>query len=76
MALYTKQSTQLKNKIHRELVLGSVSKAVLKSLKLQLKRLTIELEKLEALLEEKVKESYKTSLTLLQSIPGISKKVV
>ena len=74
LALYTKQGTQLKNKIHGELVLGSVSKAVLKSLKLQLKRLTIELEKLEALLEVKVKESYKTSLTLLQTIPGIGKK--
>jgi len=74
LGVYTKQSTQLKNKLHGEAVLGTPSKYVVQSLKLQLKRLERELEKLEVLLEIKVKEIHKESLTLLQSIPGIGKK--
>jgi len=74
LALYTKQSTQLKNKIHGEYTLGLPSKAVVGSLKLQLKRLEKELEKLEDVLLVKVKESHKEQLSLLQSIPGIGKK--
>ena len=74
LGLYTKQRTQLKNKLHGEATLGNPSKAVVSSLKLQLKRLDKELEKLEVLLEEKIKLSHKSSVTLLQSIPGIGKK--
>ena len=74
LGVYTKQSTQLKNKLHGEAVLGTPSKYVVQSLKLQLKRLERELEKLELLLEIKVKDTHKESLTLLQSIPGIGKK--
>ena len=74
LALYTKQGTQLKNKIHGENTLGNPCKFVVQSLKKQLKRLNIELDRLEDLLESKVKESYRTSLTLLQTIPGIGKK--
>jgi len=74
LSLYTKQSTQIKNKIHGESVLGNPSKAVDQSLKLQLKRLKKEMEKIESILELKVKKVHKESLTLLQSIPGIGKK--
>ncbi|MGY6648316.1 IS110 family RNA-guided transposase [Wenyingzhuangia sp. IMCC45574] len=74
MSVYTKQSTQLKNKIHGEEVLGIPSKVVLKSLKEQLKSLQKELLKLELALEEMVKEEHEYKVTLLKSIPGIGEK--
>lgn len=74
LSVYSKQSTQLKNKIHGEQVLGIPSKIVLTSLKAQLKKLGKEIKKLEKVLEENVKSEYQESLTLLKSIPGIGDK--
>ena len=74
LSLYTKQSTQIKNKIHGETILGVPSKTVLQSLNRQLKSLKKESEKLEELLLKNVKKEYSESLTLLQSIPGIGQK--
>ena len=74
LSVYTKQSTQLKNKIHGEITLGAPSKVVLKSLKKQLKSLQKEIKNLEDALLQNVKENHQESLTLLKSIPGIGEK--
>ena len=74
LSLYSKQSTQIKNKIHGETVLGIPSKEVLRSLNRQLKSLKREIELLETKLENNVKAEYQKSLTLLKSIPGIGSK--
>ena len=74
LSIYSKQSTQLKNKIHGESVLGNPSKLVVRSLKRQLKSLKKEIALLEAELEKNVKAEYQESLTLLKSIPGIGSK--
>lgn len=74
LSVYTKQSTQIKNKIHGEVVLGKPSKVVLDSLRRHLKRTISEIEKLEKYLECLVKESHQESLTLLKTIPGIGTK--
>lgn len=74
LSVYSKQSTQIKNKIHGETVLGVPSKAVLQSLNRQLKRLEKEISILESKLEKNVKAEYQQSLTLLKTIPGIGNK--
>ncbi len=74
LSVYSKQSTQLKNKIHGEEVLGNPSKVVLYSLNKQLKSLEKEIKTLEEALEKNVKTEYQESLTLLKSIPGIGSK--
>lgn len=74
LSVYSKQSTQIKNKIHGETVLGVPSKDVLRSLKRQLKSLKREIVFLETKLEKKVKSEYQESLTLLKTIPGIGNK--
>ena len=74
LSVYSKQSTQLKNKIHGEEVLGTPSKAVLSSLKRSLKHLEKEMVFLEKTLLDNVKKEYQESLTLLKSIPGIGNK--
>lgn len=74
ISVYTKQSTQLKNKLHGESVLGTPSKLVVKSLEKQLKNIEKEVEKLELYLEDTLKKSHEKSITLLRSIPGIGKK--
>ena len=74
LSMYSKQSTQLKNKLHGEEVLGTPSKAVVRSLNRSLKNLEKEMEVLEAALLDNVKKEYQESLTLLKSIPGIGKK--
>ncbi len=55
LSLYSKQSTQLKNKIHGELVLGTPSKHVISSLKRSSKNLKREMEYLEKVLNDNVK---------------------
>ncbi len=50
LSVYTKQFTQLKNKLHGESVLGTPSKLVVSSLKIQLKNIQKEMVKLEDLL--------------------------
>lgn len=74
LSVYTKQSTQLKNKIHGEEVLGNPSKVVVQSLKRQLKNIQKEVKKLEDCLLENIKKEHLESLTLLKSIPGIGSK--
>jgi len=74
LSIYIKQSTQLKNKIHGEKVLGFPSKLVLRSLNRQLKSLKKEIEVLENQLLKNVKSEYAESLTLLKTIPGIGDK--
>ncbi|WP_420575176.1 IS110 family transposase [Kordia sp.] len=74
LSVYTKQGTQLKNKIHGEQVLGIPSKAVIGSLNRQLKHLRKEIKVLEGKLLKNVKSEYQKSLTLLKTIPGIGDK--
>lgn len=74
LSIYSKQSTQLKNKIHGEEVLGTPSKGVIKSIKRSLKNLEKEIDFLEKALLENVKKEYQESLILLKSIPGIGNK--
>lgn len=74
LSVYTKQSTQLKNKIHGEESLGIPSKQVVQSLNRQLKALNKEKNLLEEVLEKNVQEEFKEGLTLLKSIPGIGPK--
>ena len=74
LAVYTKQSTMLKNKLHGEAVLGNPSKAVVGSLKRSLKQVQKEMKTLEDKLVILVKEVHQEVLTRLKSIPGIGAK--
>jgi len=74
LSVYTKQRTQLKNKMEGEKALGNPSKAVDMSLKRQLKSLEKEMKTLEDKLTKNVKGEYQESLTLLKTIPGIGDK--
>ena len=74
MDTYLKQSTQLKNKLHGERVLGKPSKAVYHSLNRSLKSIQDEIVLLETRLTALVKSDQQEQLTLLKSIPGMGKK--
>mgnify|MGYP000436360601 FL=1 len=74
LSIYSKQTTQIKNKLHGETVLGEPSKLVVRSLTRQLKSLEKEIKTLESKLVDNVKSEYQESLTLLKSIPGIGDK--
>ena len=74
LAVYTKQSTMLKNKLHGEAVLGNPSKAVVSSLKRSLKQVQKELQALEDKLLILVKQVHQDVLTRVKSIPGIGNK--
>ena len=74
LSVYTKQCTQLKNKLHGEAVLGNPSTLVVQSLKRQLKHTEKEILKLDIELRYMVKQDNGEALTLLQSIPGIGPK--
>jgi transposase len=74
LAVYTKQSTMLKNKIHGEAVLGNPSKAVVSSLKRSLKQVQKEIKTLEDKLLILVKEVHQDLLTRVKTIPGIGAK--
>jgi len=74
LAVYAKQSTMLKNKLHGEAVLGNPSKAVVGSLKRSLKQVQKEMKMLEDKLMILVKEVHQDVLTRLKSIPGIGNK--
>jgi len=72
--LYVKQQTQLKNKLDN-LRSGGIEKGMMvRSLNLQLKRITLEIKKLEASLEQLLKKHSGNVLTNIRSIPGIGKK--
>jgi len=74
LAVYTKQSTMLKNKLHGETVLGNPSKAVVSSLRRSLKHVKKELETIETKLLLLVKQVHQGVLTRIKSIPGIGDK--
>jgi len=74
IAIYIKQNTALKNKIHGEETLGIPSKVVLRSLKRSLKAVVKEIKVLEVRLTELVKDHQQSQLTLLKSIPGMGVK--
>lgn len=74
LAVYTKQSTALKNKLHGESVLGNPSKVVVTSLKRSLRQVKKEMEMLEEKLQILVKEVHSQVLSRLKTIPGIGKK--
>jgi len=74
IAIYIKQSTALKNKIHGEKTLGIPSKVVYHSLNRSLKSVTKEIKILEERLTELVKDHQQSQLTLLKSIPGMGVK--
>ena len=74
VSLYLKQNTQLKNKLEFLTAKGEVKGNVVRSLKLQLKRVRKEIETLESEMEAIIKENDPELLTCLRSIPGIGKK--
>jgi len=74
LTVYTKQSTMLKNKLHGEAVLGNPSKAVVSSLKRNLKQVQKEMKTIEDKLLVLVKAAHQEVLTRLKSIPGIGPK--
>ncbi len=74
MQLYVKQQTQLKNKLDNLQSGGRTQGVMISSLKLQLKRIKVELKKLESSLEELLKEHAPEILTNIRSIPGIGIK--
>jgi len=74
VSMYIKQSTQLKNKIDN-LNSGGITRGIMiSSLKRQLKRVTVEIGKLEQSVEQLFKENAPQVLTNTMSIPGIGKK--
>ena len=73
-AIYIKQRTALKNKIHGEKTLGIPSKAVYHSLNRSLKSIAKEITVLEERLTGLVKDHQQSQLTLLKSIPGLGIK--
>ncbi len=74
VTMYQKQTTQLKNKRHYYQTVGSEKGSHMRSLNLQLKRLKVEIEKLEDEIEAIIKQSDGELLSLVQTIPGIGKK--
>ncbi|WP_117882282.1 IS110 family RNA-guided transposase [Aureibaculum luteum] len=74
LAIYTKQSTMLKNKLHGEAVLGEPSKAVVRSIKRSLKQVVNEIKTLEVKLLVLVKQVHQDLLIRLKTIPGIGPK--
>ena len=74
LSILVKQSTQLKNKTHGELVLGNPPKLVDGSIKLLLKSIEKQIKKLELAIEKLVKTEHQEKITLLKSIPGIGNK--
>lgn len=73
IALYFKQSTALKNKLHSLKSKGTKG-LVLRSLERQIKQLSKEIKILEAQIESLIKEHEPEMLTNISSISGIGKK--
>jgi len=74
VSMYLKQNTQLKNKLEFLSSIGEISGSVVRSLKLQLKRVRTEIAKLEQEMEMKIKENDQELLTCMKSVPGIGTK--
>lgn len=74
VSLYLKQNTQLKNKLEYLTSRGFTKGVVVRSLKLQLKRVRKEIDMLENEMEQIIKTHDQELLTCLKSIPGMGKK--
>lgn len=74
ISLYLKQNTQIKNKLEFLTSKGETTGRVIRSLKLQLKRVRKEIEELEDEMEKLIKANDPELLTCVKSIPGIGKK--
>lgn len=74
ISLYLKQNTQLKNKMEFLQSRGETKGRVIRSLKLQLKRIRKEIEDLESEMEKVIQSYDPELLTCVRSIPGIGKK--
>ncbi len=74
LSFYKKEQTATRNRIHAIKVLPRSSKTVLKSLKLQLKSILKEINKLEIELLRLIKDHEQQLLTNLESIPGIGRR--
>jgi transposase len=72
--MYVKQQTQLKNKLENLRSSGVEKGVMVRSLTLQLKRIKVEIKKLETGLEDLLKKHSPDVLTNIRSIPGIGKK--
>ncbi|MCB9198773.1 MAG: IS110 family transposase [Flavobacteriales bacterium] len=72
--LYIKQQTQLKNKLDNLKSGGLIKGGLVSSLRRQLKRIQVEIKKLEDSLEVLIKTHIPEALTNIKSIPGIGKK--
>jgi transposase len=74
VAMYHKQCTALKNKVHALTSSGCTNLVLLRSLKRQIKHLTVEISTLDATMLELVRANCGQLLTCLLSIPGIGAK--
>lgn len=72
--LYYKQSTALKNKLHSLESRGHGKGVAARSLKVQIKRIKDELAKVEAEMEQLIRENEGELFTHITSIPGIGRK--
>lgn len=74
VGLYFKQSTAIKNKLHSLTSRGVKTGILVRSLKRQLKQLNKEIELLERVMEELIKENNQSMYSNIRSIPGVGKK--
>jgi transposase len=74
ISLYLKQNTQIKNKLEFLTSKGETKGRVIRSLKLQLKRVRKEIKELEEVMESIIKQNDPELLTCIKSIPGVGKK--
>lgn len=74
IAVYTKQQTALKNKLHSLISSGRTSGGMVRSVRRQLKALKREITNLQDQMEALIKEHEKDVYTRIQSIPGLGKK--
>ncbi len=72
--LYFKQSTALKNKLHSLESRGHSKGMAARSLRLQIKRVAKELEKLELELEQLIRQHEGELYTNITSVPGVGRK--
>lgn len=74
IAVYTKQQTALKNKLHSLTSSGRTGGCMVRSIRRQLKALKREITTLQDQMEALIKEHEKDVYTRIQSIPGMGKK--